>query len=69
MDVKTMKKERGVLMNKHEWTEHSLTSIEEAMTFLERTGAIPKDMNMNKPQGKQEEAFVHLWNAYLRLTE
>jgi len=69
MDVKTMKKERGVLMNKHEWIEAALGSIEEAMNYLERTGAIPKDMNMDKPQGKNEEAFVHLWNAYLRLTE
>ena len=64
-----MKKERGVLMNKQNWIEVTLGDIEEAMNDLERTGAIPKDMNMDKPQNKYEEAFVHLWNAYLRLSE
>lgn len=64
-----MKKERGVLMNKHSWIEATLGDIEEAMNDLEKAGAIPKDMNMDKPQNKYEEAFAHLWHAYLRLSE
>ncbi len=64
-----MKKERGVLYRRHEWIDAGLVSIEEAMNFLENTGTIPKDINMDKPQGKHQEAFVLLWHAYLRLTE
>tara|TARA_R100001079_G_scaffold92707_1_gene55353 strand:- start:101 stop:310 length:210 start_codon:yes stop_codon:yes gene_type:complete len=69
MDVKTMKKERDALAEKHDGIEIGLGEIAEAMNTLELYKLVNKDVNLEKPQNKYEEAFVHLWHAYLRLSE
>jgi len=69
MDVKTMKKERDVLSNRHEAIELAMAEIEMAMDTIESHKLLCAKMELDKPQNKYEEAFVLLWNAYLKLTE
>jgi len=69
MDVKTMKKEREALADKQSGIEIALSEVREAMDTMESFKLVNKDVNLEKPRDKYEEAYVHLWHAYLRLTE
>ena len=64
-----MRKERDVLSNRHEAIELAMSEIQMAMDTIEDHKLLCAKMDLQKPQNKYEEAFVHLWNAYLRLTE
>jgi len=69
MDVKTMKKERETLIDKINVIDCTLDTIRDAMNTLEDCKIICPKMDMDKPQNNYEEAFVHLWHAFLRLSE
>ena len=64
-----MKKERDVLSNRHEAIELAMNEIEMAMDTLQDNKLLGPKMDINSPTNKYEEAFVLLWNAYLKLTE